>query len=95
MTRLIGNLSSDSSEQLASDCQGVGVEVSAGQSGGPIPNDPWEAVWKSALTEVQDGYFDCIGGVQGNNTAQANQGVTEMRSAVPLLTALANEFGGS
>jgi hypothetical protein len=97
MTRDIASITADrdNSSQFPSDCQGLGGDLSAAQSRAPIPNAAWESVWHAALNELLDGYADCSGGLESNNTSQVDKGVSEVKSAAPLLAALTSEFGGS
>lgn len=83
-----GNLS-----QLRHDCNALGADLSIAKSRAPIPSGAWQAVWMSARNALQVGYVDCAGGFEGGGESLVGKGVSEVRSAAPLLTALSDEFG--
>jgi hypothetical protein len=86
---------SGNSSQFPPDCMSLAGDISTVQKRAPIPSATWELVWSSALNDLLDGYGDCSGGLESGNTSQVSKGVSEVKSAAPLLAALTNEFGGS
>ena len=77
---------------LATDCQQLVSDITAAQTGAPIPDAQAQASWATALDHLHLGASDCAAGAKASNGDQISKGATEISEGTTDLIAVSTRI---